>query len=478
MDSVAARIAILLAGVLGVLAVAFVVSGDEDPLVAGATIAEPASGLEAWACPGASVGGVECGYLTVPADYDDPDGPTARIFAATVSAPLEATGPPLLVLGDQLGPGAARDFADWRVANRQLERDIVLVDHRGTGLSDPQVNCNDLGKVRWLEVDLWNDAAVDLRRDERREAINTCAQRLSGLPGRPDFSQDAMIADLQSLRSVLGIDRWVVVGSGETVPLALSLEQAAPDTVAGLVLLRAAPLTTDPFGQRISYAEEALAAALTCAGPDCTPIEPTVVDEAQESLGQRSVVFTVPVEDRQERVAVNRGSLFSSLSLVVNDPETRVALPSIVARMAESQWREVALLRGRRYPTHEYGGVSVLLAQRCQTPKLTTSGLDLADEERRPWLGLLDDPSLDPGVCRRQARSLPDGPPQSSTLIVNSAFDYLAPRSAAGELTRAWPEADSVVLVDDASPDLFDPCTLSVVEEFLGGSSPTLDSCG
>ena len=98
----------------------------------------------------------------------------------------------------------------------------------------------------------------------------------------------------------------------------------------------------------------------------------------------------------------------------------------------------------------------------------------------RDYLALLDDPSIDQGLCpptddTRVAMShVPAGP----VLVLNQAFDVLAPQSAAENLGANWPEAEVVVLETGDAPSVASPCVRQLISEFLSGKSPTIgDNC-
>src|SRR5688572_3771355 len=81
---------------------------------------------------------VRCLELDVPLDYAAPDGRSIAIVAAIVPATTAAPKPdPLFVFAG--GPGqAGTDFGPWlytAFAPARRERDVVLLDFRGTGRS-------------------------------------------------------------------------------------------------------------------------------------------------------------------------------------------------------------------------------------------------------------------------------------------------------------------------------------------------------
>ena len=87
-----------------------------------------------------SVFAAECGVLTVPEDPAEPHGRQIGLQVARVGAISRRKQPdPLFVLAGGPGAGAAAFYASVAPAFARIlrERDIVLVDQRGTGGSNP-----------------------------------------------------------------------------------------------------------------------------------------------------------------------------------------------------------------------------------------------------------------------------------------------------------------------------------------------------
>jgi pimeloyl-ACP methyl ester carboxylesterase len=151
--------------------------------------AQPAAGpdvsaLERFDCP-ASRGPVDtsaavCGWLTVPEDHAHPEnGRTVQVAVAVVPA----TGPgrrgdPIVYL--QGGPGgpAVESFGGWAALLRPLlaERDLVVIDQRGVGLSRPRLDCPEV--VPYALGALARGASDDEYIDGYFDTLGGCIERL------------------------------------------------------------------------------------------------------------------------------------------------------------------------------------------------------------------------------------------------------------------------------------------------------------
>lgn len=97
-------------------------------------------------CPfrlGAGLVGVQsirCGFLSVPEDWSQPQGPTIRLAVAIFKTSSPHPAPdPVLVLGG--GPGEA--VLEKAGPTLLFNRDLILLDQRGVGYSQPSLRCLD-----------------------------------------------------------------------------------------------------------------------------------------------------------------------------------------------------------------------------------------------------------------------------------------------------------------------------------------------
>ena len=139
---------------------------------------------------------VLCGSLSVPENYDLPNGPSIELNFAVLPAVSESKKPdPLLILAG--GPGQAatelaaaieRIFKDVR-----RQRDILLIDQRGTGKSAP-LSC----QLSHVEEMVKTDEQTDL------EAVaRDCLAQFEGRDLTQYHSVNA-IRDFEQVRQHLG----------------------------------------------------------------------------------------------------------------------------------------------------------------------------------------------------------------------------------------------------------------------------------
>ena len=429
-------------------------------------------GVDAWACPAGTVGRVSCAFVRVPEDYADPEISRIRVFVAVISPPGGGTGVPVAVLGATLGTATVESLGDWQRVARELDRQVVLIDSRGSGSSEPRLSCPELLNSGWLESDL---VGAELARglNQRVDLVGECSRRLStGIP-LAAYTLDAVARDVEAVRSLLGFDRWVLLAGGDVSLVARRNEALFPDRVDRLVLLGAVATEADRYAAPFDRSSEVLSSVLG------VELEARL-DEVSEPLSDRSVVFPVQVGARTRRVLVSDESIKPSITKALVDDEFRLSIESYIdGRLAEGQWRSVAVLRGR-YQPNSTAALPTRLGVLC--------GLD-AETGGRPvddpgfdtqWTSVLDDLTLDPNVCDTWPvpdRAPVDGEPGVPTLVVNGALDVGAPPSAADQIDTAWSSAAVVVLPDIGRPSPFEGCVIAQVSAFLADVPTSIVEC-
>jgi pimeloyl-ACP methyl ester carboxylesterase len=158
---------------------------------------------------------IECGSITVPERRSRPQGPTITVAAAIVHAPTSApTADPIVFLDGGPSFGAINSFAvDFYFggASYVQDRDVILVDTRGTGLSQPRLGCPEFDEAS--DASWYSKPFADSRRaEEFTTAVAACRDRLRGEGvdlSAYDSAESA--ADLDDLRRALGYEQWNLV---------------------------------------------------------------------------------------------------------------------------------------------------------------------------------------------------------------------------------------------------------------------------
>jgi pimeloyl-ACP methyl ester carboxylesterase len=192
-------------------------------------VASPPSAQALTFAPCSRASRVQCAGLDVPLDHAGRVPGSLRVNVERIPARGTSRGALFVLEG---GPGfSVTTSAEYyaHLFRRQLaDRDLILADQRGTGLSGALRRCPGL-KIRDIGP-ASGQAAVAAR----------CAVRLGPAAGL--YTTQAAAGDMESLRQALGLDKIAIYGSSYGTKLALAYAALYPAHVDRMVLDSVLPL--------------------------------------------------------------------------------------------------------------------------------------------------------------------------------------------------------------------------------------------
>ena len=221
---------------------------------------------------------VDCGFLLVPEDRDQPASPAIRLAVAILRTPNPAPAPdPILFLSD--GPGGSGlawlDYFLTDAGDLRAGRDIILFDQRGTGYSQPSLRCFEFDNLeaaaRARKLSLTEARALDV------QTAAACHDRLAAAGVHfSAYTTAASAADIKDLRLALGYLNWNLYGVGYGARLALGVLRDYPGGVRSVVLDAALPPQAAWWESSAANTDRAFSALFaSCARqPDCSVAYP------------------------------------------------------------------------------------------------------------------------------------------------------------------------------------------------------------
>lgn len=199
----------------------------------------PAAQFSAAACQFRVPAGLDitCGYLSVPEDRDISKGRLIRLAVAiahTARAPRQAD--PLIYLAGGPGSGAVVSTPTlaqgW--ATFLAHRDLIVVDQRGTGFSQPSLDCTAQDHAAPAPGELQTPSGRAAA--EYRDLIR-CRDRLIKAGVRlAAYTTAANARDLRDLRIALGYPRWNILGISYGTRLALAALRVDAQGIRSVIL--------------------------------------------------------------------------------------------------------------------------------------------------------------------------------------------------------------------------------------------------
>lgn len=203
---------------------------------------------------------VTCGYVTVPENRDEPRGRQVRLAVARLASRAAQPGTPILYLHGGPGGSSLSNLAGWSGSALRDERDLVLLDQRGSGRSTPSLDCPERADVTWQTFAMAGD--LEAERRLYLEATAACRDRL--VADGVDLTQYDTVSnagDVADVRIALGIDEWNLYGISYGTTLALEVMRSYPEGIRSVVLDGTYPLDQGPgVGREATTADRSLRA--------------------------------------------------------------------------------------------------------------------------------------------------------------------------------------------------------------------------
>jgi pimeloyl-ACP methyl ester carboxylesterase len=311
-----------------------------------------ATELAAWPAPGpilvpCELPGIapptECGDLPVPEDRDTPGGRTIGLAVIRLGATGQALGgdPLFVLLG---GPGSSATAAAPWLANgfsaTRRERDIVLVDQRGTGRSNP------------LECDLFGDPSnLDPHTGDfvPLAAARACLLRLGAQYDLTQYATSRFVDDLDEVRRALGYHRVRLFAVSYGTRAALDYLRRYPGHASAVVLQGVSPPHRLDEYRLAEHAQRALEGVLDecLADAGCGAAFPALRQQTQalfERLRDAPAPVSIvnPVSGEIAAVRMSRELAAEAVRYLLYSPQRTALLPRILHDAAEGSFEALA----------------------------------------------------------------------------------------------------------------------------------------
>lgn len=290
---------------------------------------------------------IDCGILTVPADRANPQGEKIRLAVTilrTQGGAERGRRPalePVVVLAGQPGDAQTMDIREWLENPLLRQRDIILMDLRGTGKSEPSLNCTEL------------DHSAN---GYDRKALQACRQRLQNREiDLQQFTSAQSAADLNDLRQALGYENWNVIGISYGTRVALTLLRDFPQGVRSVVLDSVYPLEVNILEEQAPNGAQAIQNYFDGChqDPRCQYSYPDLEEVFSDLIQSlESAPHTVTVADPRTGelvdVSLDGKRMAELIQGALNSPETLARIPYIIY---ETQYGNDHAVAGLMFPT-------------------------------------------------------------------------------------------------------------------------------
>lgn len=273
----------------------------------------------------------ECGWMQMAENPDDPDGRKIDIHVARIPGRGRVTEPdPLVFFAGGPGQAASESWPIVAGALRKVNetRDILLVDQRGTGKSNP---------LKCPQVELEDALGTDW--EQLAEHTREC---LASIDGDPRFYTTTIaMYDINAARAALGYEQVNLYGGSYGTRAAQVYYRLFPEQVRSIVLDGVVPQTLGlgtehavKLDQAIYRVLDGCEADTACAAnfPDTRHKLRRLIQSATEQPAE--VTVDHPTTGEPFTLTFNREVLSSALRFLTYSPATQAMLPMLIHEAA------------------------------------------------------------------------------------------------------------------------------------------------
>jgi pimeloyl-ACP methyl ester carboxylesterase len=429
-----------------------------------------------------------CGYVTVPEDRANPgDGRLVRLAVAIYDSGNE-DAPPLMVLsggpGEKIAANAGQAGAIY--ASFFPDRDIILFDQRGAGLSEPALICPTYDLGAFTEESVGELLPYEEARAEATAQAIACGEELQALGFNLNaYSTSDDAADVNDIRLALDYDQVMLFGVSYGTRTAQTVMRDYPEGLAAVILDSVIPLEVD----RAAETPEQVAAAFdrffaACAADaDCNATYPdlaAVFDEVIADLNAEPVPVTLNLPDGTPVEAfLNGDGLYGVAIQALYFRPLFEQLPKMIYDAREGEYNLAITLSQAALQVNEVINFQKFFATECQSEVAfsDTAALTAAYEahpDLRPVMGTLGISGEDTADICAQAwgeGQAGDNDPVLSdipTLILSGELDPVTPfiwgEQVAGNMSSSHFFTLSGVGHSVVSSS---PCAIQIAQAFL-----------
>ena len=338
--------------------------------------------------------GAECGLLSVPVDYAQPDGEVAQMAMIRFNATGAKIGSLVINPG---GPGesgvqAAAALVPTLPASIRERFDLVGFDPRGVASSTPAVWCNSDADNDRLRADPqvdYSPAGVARIEKETKDFVQRCVDKM-GKEFLANVGTADVVKDLDAMRAALGDDKLTYLGYSYGTRIGASYAEAFPQNVRAMILDGAVDPNADPIEADIRQSA-AFQKAFNDYAANCAtdPTCPLGTDPAKAVDVYRSMVD--PLVERPAKTNDPRGLSYSD-ALVgtiwpLYSPNLWRHLTSGLTELKDGTGDTLLVLAdmymGRDAEGHYNNSTAVRMAVNCVDQPAVTDRAAIVEKDRR-----------------------------------------------------------------------------------------------
>jgi len=344
---------------------------------------------------------IECGYLSVPEDRSREDSPIIKLHVAVIKSQNEKPErDPLVIFHGGPGVVSLDNMYGWSTmfGKYLAHRDLIIFDQRGTGYSQPSLNCPE------AEETIYESYAENLTSAEEDaryfDSLRKCQERLtaSGIDTSA-YTTAANAADVNDLRLALGYSEWNLYGVSYGTRLALTVMRDYPEGVRSAVLDAVYPPEAAKYSELAANGERALNMVFErCeADSDCNQAYPDldqVFYNLVDQLDKEPVTLHImrPKNGEKYNLVMNGDRLINTIFDLLYKTDQQQRLPKLIYDLSGGNWDDLPTIIRQDQFFYDYWSEGFYTALECyeEVPFSPKDAIQAANESVNPrfWIAL------------------------------------------------------------------------------------------
>jgi pimeloyl-ACP methyl ester carboxylesterase len=413
-----------------------------------------------------------CGKYEV---YENRNSRTGRKIALNVVVlPALSANPapdPLFTFAGGPGQAETEDAKDnaQRFADIRRERDIVMIDQRGTGLSNP-LDCSFGGANELVQAFLAGDLPI--------EKVKECRRALERKADLKLYTTPLAVDDINDVRAWLGYDRINLYGGSYGSRAALVYLRRHPQRVRTVTIRAVFPTTLKNPLYSPRDGQQSLDKLFDdCAADEaCAKAFPTIKQDLQTVLKRlaQSPAKIKTIDPRTKEpvgITVTRDVFAGGLRRLLYHPNSQRLVPTFIASALAKDYKPFESVVAQTVGIEQVLSMGLFLSVTCAEDVPLIRRKDIARETAGTFVGSTMIQGLVNGCKAWKRGELPadynthvrsDAP----VLIFSGALDPQTPPTYGNEVARHLPNSLHVVMNGIAhSP--FPSCAIGIMSQFI-----------
>jgi pimeloyl-ACP methyl ester carboxylesterase len=429
----------------------------------------------------------QCGYLLVPENRANPQSRTIKVaFAVRKAAGEDPQPDPIVYLTGGPGDGAIdSSWTDWGTPSLK-NRDLVLVDPRGVGYSQPKMECPPNASPDAGTQD--QPPSVEEENAQTLQWAKSCRDLLVSQGfDLSAYNSQANANDLEDLRHALGYSQWNLYGVSYGTRTALYTMRAFPQGIRSVVLDSVLPPQVDRIGGDLTTTAASFSALFAAckADPACDRDNPDLqikLDGLIQHLDAKPMKVSVPDPKTGEKkqVWVTSASVTGGLEEIMKRGYLLRLAPLVISRIQAGDRDLVEKLYAGLVSTENPAYYNTVICH--DTGALFDADAFQAEVAKHPELKSLYATYSDSFICpvwnAGQTDPSETAPVRSDipTLLLNGGeFDSATPPSYAQLAASTLSNGHLFIFPQYTHSVGYEECPMSMMTEFIDDPSHAPD---